>query len=107
MDDPTAFGSTEPRVDWFENSRRAMVTHRQRCLEAKDQFKTFDTHRWGMSPCADIEKNGRIGYIVPSVRPSLENRDNFCGGTIAPYAAGSAIMFVPELSVAALREFAI
>ena len=79
-DDPAAFSSNEPQVDWFENSRRAMLTHRQRCLEATDRFKTFGENRWGMSPAADINDKGEIGYIVPSVKPSMEDRDNFCGG---------------------------
>ena len=35
----------------------------------------------------------------------MEDHDNFCGGTVTPYAAGSAIMFTPKLSMAALREF--
>lgn len=104
-DDPQAFGSDQPDVDWFENSRRAMLTHRQRSVESAVKYKTFGPNRWGMSPAADIEKNGRVGYIVQSIRPNMEERDNFCGGTVTPYAAGSAIMFVPELAVAALREF--
>lgn len=104
-DDPQAFGVDQPAVDWFENSCRAMLTHRQRCLESVEQFKTFGPHRWGMSPAADINADGKIGYIVQSIRPSMEDRDNFCGGTVTPYAAGSAIMFMPKLAVEALREF--
>lgn len=104
-DDPQAFGSGETAVDWFENSRRAMLTHRQRCLEASDRFKTFGPNRWGMSAAADLNERGEMSYIVQSVRPNLERRDNFCGGTVTPYAAGMAIMFVPDLAVKALREF--
>lgn len=104
-DDPAAFGVNQTPIDWFENSYRATITHRQRCIESTDQFKTFGPNRWGMSPAADINHEGKIGYIVQSVRPSMEDHDNFCGGTVTPYAAGSSIMFTPELSVAALREF--
>lgn len=104
-DDPQAFGVDQTPIDWFENSRRAMVTHRQRCIESADEFKTFGPNRWGMSPAADINEKGEIGYIVQSIRPSMEDHDNFCGGTVTPYAAGSAIMFTPKESIAALREF--
>ena len=104
-DNPQLFGSNQPRVDWFENSRRAMLTHQQRCLESANEFKTFGPNRWGMSPAADVDAEGRVNYIVQSIRPSMEDNDNFCGGTVTPYAAGSAIMFLPELSVDALREF--
>ena len=104
-DDPQTFGVDQPSIDWFENSRRALLTHRRRCQEAAKEFKTFGPHRWGMSPAADLNSQGEMSYIVPAVRPSMEGHDNFCGGTVAPYAAGSAIMFMPQESIAALREF--
>ncbi len=99
-DDPALFGLTGPRVDWFENSRRAVLTHRQRCLEQAEQFRTLSPDRWGLSACA-----GRDGYIVPEVRPNLRDIDNWFEGTVAPYAAISAIMFTPQESLAALRAF--
>lgn len=99
-DAPAKFGGDGPRVDWFENSRRAVITHRQRCIEAADKFKTFATDRWGMSAC-----DGRDGYLVPEIQPNLSNNDDFGGGTIAPYAAGSSIIFTPKESLAALRAF--
>ncbi|MEQ8836686.1 MAG: glucoamylase family protein, partial [Lacipirellulaceae bacterium] len=102
---PQAFGVDYPPIDWFENSRRALLTHRQRCLEAASEYKSFGPNRWGMSPAADLNEKGEMSYIVQSIRPSMEGTDNFCGGTVTPYAAGSAIMFMPEESVAALREF--
>ncbi|MEM8946223.1 MAG: glucoamylase family protein [Planctomycetota bacterium] len=104
-DDPQTFGVDQPPVDWFENSRRALLTHRQRCIESAEDFRSFGPNRWGMSPCADINSKGDISYIVQSVRPCMEDRDNFFGGTVAPYAAGSSIMFTPEESIAALRDF--
>ncbi len=104
-DDPGAFGIEQPRVDWVENSYRATITHRQRCIEKSDEFKTMGPNSWGLSPAADINKEGKIGYIVPSVQPNLAGEDNFCGGTVTPYAAGSAIMFAPELAIQALRHF--
>ena len=82
-----------------------MLTHRQRCLESADKFKiVWAPIAGGMSPAADINHEGNIGYIVQSIRPSMEDRDNFWGGTVTPYAAGSSIMFMPKLAVDALRE---
>ncbi len=104
-DNPAEFGVDQPRIDWFENSYRAMLTHRQRCIEKSDEFKTLGPNSWGLSPAADVNEDGTIGYIVQSVRPNIEEKDNFCGGTVTPYAAGSAIMFMPELSLQALRHF--
>jgi hypothetical protein len=99
-DDPGQFGVAAPRVDWFENSRRAVLTHRQRCIEAAGQFKTFAADRWGLSPCS-----AKAGYIVPSTRPNKADQDEWHEGTIAPYAAASSIMFCPQESLAALRAF--
>jgi hypothetical protein len=100
-DNPMAFGVGAPRVDWFENSRRATLTHRQRCIEQSDTLHTLSADRWGLSACSTCED----GYIVPMVKPNLADKDNFEGGTIAPYAAGSAIMFTPQESMIALRAF--
>lgn len=100
-DDPAAFGVADAvRVDWFENSRRAVLTQRHRCLAAADRYRTLGDERWGLSAC-----DGRDGYIVPDVRPNISGQDNWHAGTVAPYAAGSAIMFAPREALAALRAF--
>jgi hypothetical protein len=99
-DDPSQLGVDNVRVDWFENSRRAVLTHRQRCLEMRERFRSFAEDRWGLSAC-----DGKTGYIVPAVRPNISDEENWHDGTIAPYAAGSAIMFTPRESLAALHAF--
>jgi hypothetical protein len=99
-DDPARLGVDAPRVDWFENSRRAVLTHRARCIEQAARFKTLSADRWGLSACA-----GRDGYIVPEVRPNLRDVDQWFEGTLAPYAAVSTIMFTPRESLAAIRAF--
>jgi hypothetical protein len=104
-DDPSAFGSAGPRVDWVENSRRAVLAHRQRCLDAAGEFASFGPDRWGVSPCKGFDKKGRPSYLVQDVEPNLSNRDEWQQGTVPPYAAGSAIVFTPEESLAALRAF--
>ncbi|MBP7746056.1 MAG: hypothetical protein KA383_07970 [Phycisphaerae bacterium] len=99
-DDPAKFKVDAVAVDWFENSRRAVLTQRQRCIEQIGRFQTFAPDRWGLSACS-----ARDGYIVPEVRPNLSDTDQWHEGTVAPYAAGSAIMFAPAEGVAALRAF--
>jgi hypothetical protein len=99
-DDPAAFGGEGPAVDWFENSRRAVLTHRQRCMEAGDEFPTLGENRWGLAPCAFKDR-----YLVHEVRPNLSDKDDWQEGVVPPYAAGSAIMFTPAESLAALREY--
>jgi hypothetical protein len=104
-DDPSKFGVEAPGVDWFENSRRATLTHRRRCIEAAAEFSSFAEDRWGVSPCMGYDARGEHNYIVQDVQPNLSNRDEWQLGTVAPYAAGSAIMFTPQESVAALRAY--
>ena len=99
-DDPARLGVDAIRVDWFENSRRAVLTHRQRCSAQAPRFKTLAVDRWGLSACA-----GRDGYLVPEVQPNLIDRDTWYAGTVAPYAAATAIMFTPRESMAAIRAF--
>jgi len=99
-DHPESFGVDAPRVDWFENSRRAVLTHRQRCIEMAARYRTLAADRWGLSPCAS-----RDGYIVPETKPNIIEHENWFEGTVAPYAAISAIMFTPQESLAAIRAF--
>lgn len=104
-DRPEEFGIDAPRVDWFENSRRALLTHRARCLEVSDEFASFAPDRWGVSPCMGFNADGKPIYVLQMARPNLSNEDDWRDGTIAPYAAGSAIMFTPAESLAALRAY--
>ncbi len=105
-DDPAQFGGTGPRVDWFENSRRGTLAHRQACIDLAPQFGTFAEDRWGLSPCMgqEGEKPG-WNYIVQELQPNIRKNNDLKMGTVAPYAAGSSIMFTPEESMAALRAF--
>jgi hypothetical protein len=99
-DDPGQFGAAGPEVDWFENSRRATLTHRERCIEASDEFVNFAENRWGLAPC-----EFRDDYLVAEVKPNVSDRDDWRGPILPPYGAGSAIMFTPAESLAALREY--
>jgi hypothetical protein len=99
-DDPGAFGVEAPGVDWFENSRRATLTHRTRCIEASAEFPTLSANRWGLAPCTFRDK-----YLVQEVRPNMSDKDVWYDGVVPPYAAGAAIMFTPAESLAAMHEY--
>lgn len=118
VDDPGAHG-VEGRVgvDWWENSRRKVTLHRERAKENPLGLPTLGEHAWGLSAC-----DGRDGYMVaqhypkPMIMPGARMdydvaadhygaKDVWHDGTVAPYAAGSSIMFQPEASVAALRHY--
>lgn len=115
-DSPAAHGfapDRRARVDWWENSRRHTLMHRRKAVALSSQFPTFGPNAWGLS-ASDCPK----GYCVPGLfpdplpmpgaRPLFDfapdrPRDNPGDGTIAPYAAGTSIMFEPDLALAALR----
>jgi hypothetical protein len=99
-DNPAAFGDNGPSVQWFENSRRAVLTHRDRCREAASRFNTLGENRWGLAPCSF-----RNEYLVQEIRPNISDQDIWLDGVTAPYAAGTAIMFAPRECMDALHEY--
>jgi len=116
VDDPSAFGiANRPRVDWWENSRRAVIMHRAKAVENPKAVPTLGVNAWGLT-ASDVEG----GYAVPGLFPNQLPMpgaipevdfalhfppDNYGDGTIAPYGAGSAIMFDPAGAVAAMRYY--
>jgi hypothetical protein len=117
QDSPAAHGFEPARrasVDWWENSRRHTLMHRRKAIELASEFPTFGPNAWGLS-ASDCPR----GYCVPGLFPETlpmpgakphfdfapdRPRDNPGDGTIAPYAAGTSIMFEPDLALAALRH---
>ncbi|MCC6428768.1 MAG: hypothetical protein IT435_18345 [Phycisphaerales bacterium] len=115
-DDPAGRGvERRVAVDWWENSRRTVLMHRRKAIENPRGLAGFGEDAWGLSAC-----DGEKGYLVPGLfprpiemegsRPDLDittylPEDEWGDGTIAPYAAGSAIMFTPKESMAALRHY--
>jgi len=93
------FGVDAHGVDWWSNSYRACVANRAFGVAHTDRFHTFATNRWGLSPCYDGDT-----YLVPQPMPNGLGHDWDINGTIAPYAAGMALMFMPAHALAALRE---
>jgi len=117
-DDPASFGvNHRARVDWWENSRRLANMHRAKAVENPEHLKTPGPNAWGLTAC-----DAPSGYTVPGLfpdpipmpgaRPDWDTThtpphpaDKWHDGTIAPYGAGSSIMFEPKAAVAALRHY--
>ena len=116
VDNPGAFGVAQrASVDWWENSRRLVNLHRDKAIRNPEQLPTLGANAWGLSAC-----DGPDGYIVPGVYPepvemagavfardftNHRAEDRWGGGVVAPYAAGSSIVFEPQLALAALRQY--
>lgn len=115
-DDPAAFNMPQRvRVDWWENARRTALMHRRKAIENPMNLPGLGENAWGLT-ASDVER----GYAVPGLFPrpvtipgAIPHRDfpvatakdNYGDGTLAPYGAGSCIMFLPDGAVAALRHY--
>ena len=87
-------GKNDGFADYFENSRIATLVNREFCLDHRNQFKTYSENVWGLTASL-----GPGGYRAYGSGPGRAPND----GTVAPTAAGSSIVFTPELSLAALK----
>jgi hypothetical protein len=115
-DNPAAYGfQSRPRVDWWENSRRHAMLHRQKAIENPLNLHGFGQDLWGLSAC---DAEGR--YLVPGLFPQLADlqhgepgkdhltkqpADDWGDGTVAPYSTGSTIMFDAQPALQALRNY--
>lgn len=115
-DDPKSRGiDNRPRIDWWENARRAVALHRAKRVESPHAHVRASEHLWGMTAMDAAD-----GYRVPGLFPTRLDvpawvmnidfadatpRDDHGDGTIAPYGPGCSIMFEPAAAVAAMRHF--
>lgn len=115
-DDPAAAGvEHRARVDWWENSRRTVGLHRSLAIANPHRYPTLGPDAWGLSAC-----DGPTGYIVPGLFPesvemigatpnddfsTYQPQQNWGGGVVATYAAGTSIMFEPKLAMRALQNY--
>ena len=79
-------------VDWFNNTRLAILANRDFCIEHAGDFKTFHADSWGSSA-----GDSPWGYEVAGSAPSLHKP--CCTGTVSISGAVSSLPFVPELTL--------
>ncbi|MBC7771084.1 MAG: hypothetical protein H7210_01185, partial [Pyrinomonadaceae bacterium] len=114
-DNPAAFGATHrARVDWWENARRAVRLHQLKARTNPDWLATHGQHGWGLSASDTPEGYGVPGVFpdrlaMPDARPEFDYstfnvKDDFGGGTLAPYASGCSILFDPLSALAAMKH---
>jgi hypothetical protein len=85
-------------VDWFENSTNATLANRQFCIDNADKFKGYGPNSWGITSMA---KPG--GYVMHFGVPPTGSGEPQYDGTISPTGPAGSIVFVPYLSVSALK----
>ena len=89
-------GKQDAYADYFENSVQATLANRQFCIDSSSSFKTYGENSWGLT--ASIGPDGYMAYGAPP-GPALHD------GTVAPSAAAASIVFTPEYSLAAMRNY--
>ncbi len=82
-------------IDYFENSVKATLAHRQFCIDLGKEFPAYGPNLWGISASDSIE-----GYVTWGGPP----RDPAINGTVVPYAAAGSLMFVPKLALTVLKN---
>lgn len=116
IDNPADFNvANRPRVDFWENARRTTRLHQLKCESNPRHLTGFGKDAWGLSASDDPSGYAVPGLFpdplpMPGARPQFDYpvftaTDNFGSGTLAPYAAGSSIMFDPDRALAALHHY--
>ncbi len=85
-------------VDWFENTRRAVVTNRDWCRDHSAQYKSYGENLWGITAGSAPDDYVVLGH---EPRGAKDNQGKY--GTLHPYGAGMSVPFLPDDSIAALR----
>jgi hypothetical protein len=96
-------------IDYFENSRRAVLTQQQYAIENPKSWVGYDSLTWGLTACDGPrdelpELDGEIyrGYSERGV--SYPFRKSWDDGTIAPTGAAASIVFSPETVIPTLMN---
>lgn len=95
----------EKGIDYFENSRRAVLSQRIYAVENPLKRKGYDSLCWGLTACDGPGE--AYGHDFRSYAARGTSGKGFAhddDGTIAPTAAASSIVFTPEISLKTIRN---
>jgi hypothetical protein len=98
----------EKGIDYFENSRRAVLAQRAYALENPGGFVGYGERLWGLTACdGPVHGSFEIDGITRQFWTYSARGASFTqihdDGTIAPTALGGSIVFAPELVVPTLQ----
>ena len=83
-----------PYTNYFENSVKATLAHREFCMSLSHKFPGYSENVWGIT-ASDSAK----GYRAWGGPPPTSDID----GTVVPCAAAGSLMFTPEITLRALK----
>ncbi len=85
-----------PYVDYFENSVNATRAQQKFFAEVLSrEFPKYSSSMWGLT-ASDSQR----GYIAWGAPPRDDNTD----GTVVPCASAGSLMFIPEITLPALKQ---
>ncbi len=95
-------------IDYFENSRRAVLSQRAYAMANPDGWKGYGENVWGLTASdgpalATVDDGGRKRTFYTYSARGQHIQQMHDDGVIAPTAAGGSIPFAPAIAVAALR----
>ncbi len=93
-------------IDYFENSRRATLAQQAYAIANPQGWAGYGENCWGVTASdgpVDIEREfgGKKRRFISYAGRGMAEHDD---GTLAPYGAGSSIVFAPEIVIPALRH---
>jgi hypothetical protein len=94
-------------IDYFENSRRATYAQQGYAIANPEGWAGYGRDTWGVTACdgpADVTRyfNGKQRQFHGYAGRGMGGASTYDDGTIAPYGAGSSIVFAPEIALPAL-----
>jgi hypothetical protein len=92
-------GNDSLGIDWFENTRRAVIANRDWCRDNSGKFATYGQNLWGIT--AGSAPDDQYVVLGHPPRGASDNQGKY--GTLHPYGAGMSVPFVPNDAIAALR----
>ena len=99
----------EKGIDYFENSRRAVLAQRAYAIRNPEGFLGYGPDVWGLSACdgpADVTRtvDGKARSFVTYGARGVSSFWSHDDGTLTPMAAAASLPFAPEVVLPAIRE---
>jgi hypothetical protein len=97
-------------VDYFENSRRAVLAQREYARRNPMGWRGYDGEIWGLSACdgpadtVQVYNNDERGFFTYAARGTAAPHV-LDDGTIAPTASVASIVFAPEIVIPTIYAF--
>jgi hypothetical protein len=84
-------------INWFENSKNAVLANREFCLSLAGEFHTYSEDAWGITA-----SDSPYGYVAWGGPP----RDSHIDGTMVPSALTGSLMFLNDEVLRPLKKMA-